>query len=190
MAFALSQSPVTVARTNTTVDSLLGSSTQRVAACQGGETLPRGASAVRLGIGTFVGPRVTVQLREGTRTITSGERAAGWTADVVTVPIRPLQAAHAGVELCYTAFLDGYETATLVGEPTSSQVAQASGLVPGRIDVEYLRSEGSWWSRIGAVARRMALGRAWPGLGSVVVVLALMLAVAALCSRAILRELR
>jgi hypothetical protein len=192
VALALSQSPATVARANTTAHRYLTSTRQPLTACQGGETLPRGTSAIRLRIESFVGPRVTVQVREGARTIASGERAPGWTAGV-TVPVKPLPATHAGVELCYTAYLDGYETATLSGEPTTGPLAArtSAGPLPGRIVVEYLRPGGSsWWSRIGAVARRMALGRAWPGLGNVIVVLALMLGVAALCSRAILRELR
>jgi hypothetical protein len=192
VAFALSQSPATVASANTTADTYLISTRQRLAACQSEETLPRGTSAVRLHIGTFLGPRVTVQVREGARTIVRGERAPGWTAGVVTVPVKPLSATHAVVELCYTAAVDGYETATLVGEPTVGPLAAqtSAGPLPGRIGVEYLRPGGSWWSQIDAVARRMALGRAWPGLGSVVVALALMLGVLALCSRAVLRELR
>ena len=52
------------------------------------------------------------------------------------------------------------------------------------------QSGSSWWSLIGDVARRMALGRAWPGEWSVVMVVLLMIGVAALCSRAILREMQ
>jgi hypothetical protein len=193
VAFALSQSPATVARTNTGTREFVTSTKHRLSACQSGETLPEGTSAIRLHTEAYVGPRVTVQVREGARTIASGERGSGWTAGVVTVPVKPLATTRATVELCYTTYLNGFETGIFVGEPTTgARAAQTSqGPLPGRIAVEYMRPSGSsWWSRIGTVARRMALGRAWPGEWSVVTVLLLMLGVAALCSRAILRELR
>lgn len=192
VAFALSQSPVTVAHANTTSRLFVASGKNELSACQAGETLPRATSAIRLHVEAFVGPRVTLQVREGAREIASGEHGTGWTAGVVTVPVRPLARTRANVELCYTVYLDGFESGIFVGEPTSgAAAAQVSrGSLPGRIAVEYLREGPSWWSRLGTVARHMALGRAWPGEWSVVAVLLLMLGVGALCSRAILRELR
>jgi hypothetical protein len=193
VAFALSQSPVTVAGENTSVRFFVATSKNALSACQSGETLPEGTSAIRLHVESFVGPRVTVQVREGARVIASGERPSGWTAGVVTVPVKPLASTRANVELCYTDHLNGYEMGVFVGEPTTgASAAQTSqGSLPGRIAVEYLRPSGSsWWSLIGTVARRMALGRAWPGEWSVVLVLLLMIGVGILCSRAILRELR
>jgi hypothetical protein len=193
VAFALSQSPATVAGTNTTSRLFVTSTKDELAACQPGETLPRGTSAIRLHAEAFLGPRVTVQVREGARVIASGERAPGWTSGVVTVPVRPLATARANVELCYAVYLNGSESGIFVGEPTTgARAARASdGSLPGRIAVEYLRpSRSSWWSLIGTVARHMAHGRAWPGEWSVVMVLLLMVGVGALCSRAILRELR
>lgn len=193
VAFALSQSPATVAGENTTARLFVATSKNALSACQSGETLPQGTSAVRLHTEAFVGPRVTVQVREGARVIASGERASGWTAGVVTVPVKPLPSTRANVELCYAVHLNGYEMGVFVGEPTTGELAARTreGVLPGRIAVEYLRPGGSsWWSLIGMVARRMALGRAWPGEWSVVLVLLLMIGVGILCSRVILRELR
>jgi hypothetical protein len=193
VVFALSQSPATVARTNTGTREFVASTKQRLSACQSGETLPRGTSAIRLHTEAYVGPRVAVQVREGARVIASGDHGSGWTAGVVTVPVKPLATTRANVELCYTVYLNGFETGIFVGEPTTgARAAQTrEGPLPGRIAIEYMRPSGSpWWSLIGTVARRMALGRAWPGEWSVVMVLLLMIGVGALCSRAILRELR
>ena len=193
MAFALAQSPVTVARTNTPVRSFVTATKNELSACQSGETLPSGTSAIRLSIETFVGPRVTVEVRERARLIASGERGSGWTAGVVTVPVKPLDTTRASVELCYAVHLNGFETGIFIGEPTTGALAArtSQGSLPGRIAVEYLRSNrSSWSSLIGTVARRMSLGRAWPGEWSVFMVLLLMIGVGALCSRAILRELR
>lgn len=191
--FALSQSPSTVAGTNTTTRQFLTATKNELSACQAGETLPRGTSAIRLHTEAFLGPRVTVQVREGARAIASGERASGWTAGVVTVPVKPLATTRVNVALCYAVHLNGHEMGVFVGEPTTGASAAQTykGSLPGRIQVEYLRPSGSsWWSLIGTVARHMALGRAWPGEWSVVMVLLLMIGVGVLCSRAILRELR
>src|SRR5450759_2226166 len=57
-------------------------------ACQTGERLPRGTLAIRLSLGGFTGPRVTVAALSGTRVVTSGERGSGWAGQTVTVPVR------------------------------------------------------------------------------------------------------
>ncbi len=192
LAFALSQSPVSVARTNTAASTFVAAGKARVSACQPDEALPSGTSAIRLGVETFIGPRVAVEAVAGGHVIAHGERGSGWTAGAVTVPVHPLPVAKSGVELCFTLFLNGHETAILVGEPTTgARAARAGGRpLPGRVRVEYLRPGGSsWWSLIPRVARRMGLGHAWPGTWSVLLVLALMGGVALLCSRLILREL-
>ena len=89
-------------------------------------------------------------------------------------------------------FGNGHESVELLGEPTSGAFAARGrrGPLPGRIRVEYLRPGGaSWWSVAPEVARRMGLGRAAPGTWIVLLVLALMGCLVALCSRLVLREL-
>jgi len=55
----------------------------------------------------------------------------------------------------------------------------------GRVRVEYMRpGSSSWWSLAGTVARRMSLGRGWPGGWSVPLALVLMASMAVmLCAR-------
>ena len=57
--------------------------------------------------------------------------------------------------------------------------------------IEYLRAgRSSWWSLASSVAHRMGLGRAASGTWIVFLVIALMILVATLASRLVLRELR
>ncbi len=189
----LSRSPIAIARVNTDAVEPAGTITQRTSACQPGEVLPRGTSAVRLRVFAFLGPRVTLEALQDGRVIARGERAAGWTGGAVTVPIEPLATARAGVELCFTIFLDGDESNFLTGElEAGALAAHGRGWPPSsRLRVEYLRSAASsWWSLVPQVARRMGLGRAWAGTWGAVLVLVLMGGVTALCSVLTLRELR
>jgi len=193
VALTLSQSPVTIAQTNTAAHSYVGVARDPISACQSNEVLPRATTAIRLRADSFTGPRVLIKVLAGGRVITQGERGSGWTANVVTVPVRPLPRTRSGVELCFTLFLNGHELSIFSGEPTNGPLAArgSGGLLDGRVRVEYLRpGRSSWWSLVLAVARRMGIGHAWPGTWSVLLVLTLMGLVALVCSRVILRELR
>jgi hypothetical protein len=60
-----------------------------------------------------------------------------------------------------------------------------------RLRVEYLRpGNSSWWSLASGVAHRIGLGHAPSGTWIVFLLLALTIAIAALASRLVLRELR
>jgi hypothetical protein len=190
--FALSQAPATVARSSTAAHESLGSIRRPIAACQADEVLPREVSAVRLGIGAFLGPRVTVEVLAQERAIARGERGSGWTGGTVTVPIGAEASARSGVEVCFAAALNGDESAALSGvrTPTALAASGPGGPLRGRVRIEYLRAgASSWWSLAPSVARRMGLGHAWSGTWSVALVLALMAGVAALCIRLTLRTL-
>jgi putative copper export protein len=107
--------------------------------------------------------------------------------------VNPVSTQRSGVDLCFKLFLSGDESAALEGERTSATLAAsgADGPLPGRVRVEYLRTSGSsWWSLVPTVARRMGLGHALGGIGNVLLALALMCGVAAVCARAILTGLR
>jgi hypothetical protein len=191
MGMTLSQSPITVARVNTDDQEYIATTRETVAACQMGETLPRETSAIRLRDFAFLGPRVTVEVFSHGRVITRGQRGSGWTGDAVTIPVTPLPTTRVNVRLCFTLFTDGGEDNSLAGEPaTGARAAHAVGAtLGGRVRVEYLRPDrSSWWSLARMVARRMGLGRGWPGAWNALLVLALMGGVALLCARAILQE--
>jgi len=189
-------SPLAVARITTSQQELLARTNHKLTACQAGETIARRTSAIRLRTYAFLGPRVTVAANAGGREIAHGERGPGWTGGVVTMPIGGLSGGAADVELCFTLFLNGEESELLFGEPTSAARAALvtqgpqRGLLPGRLRVEYLHpAASSWWSLASSVARRMGLGRAWPGAWVALLVVALMSGVAFVCARTILREL-
>jgi hypothetical protein len=191
IGLTLSQSPIAVARVNTTAQTYLATVTHTTSACQPNELLPRETTAIRLRTWAFFGPRVTVDVLAHGHVIARGERGSGWTGGVVTIPVSRLPTARSGVDLCFTLFLNGDESDELVGEPTTRALAARGpeGSLPGRVRVEYLRpSRSSWWSLAPEVARRMGLGHAGSGTWSVVLVVALMGSVAALSALAILRE--
>ena len=110
---------------------------------------------------------------------------------VVTVPVNRLSTARSGLDLCFTFFTNEDESIGFFGESTTAALAARgpNGSLPGRVRVEYLRpSHSSWWSLAPEVARRMGLGRAPSGTWSVLLAVALMVSVFALCARVILRE--
>lgn len=192
IVLTLSQSPVAVARLSTPEAEYLTTATERTSVCQSGEVIPAGISAIRLRTYAFLGPRVTLVARTHGRAIVHGERGSGWTSGVVTVPVNRLSTARSGVELCFTLFLNGNESSELTGEATTPARAarDRQGALPGRVRVEYLRpSLSSWWSLAPQVARRMGLGHAPSGTWGVLLVVALVGAMIAVCARVILREL-
>jgi hypothetical protein len=193
VALTLSLSPISVARVNNAEETLLGATRHSVNACQSGEVLPRGTSAVRLHMFTFMGPRVAVGLFANGRRVAHGERGSGWTGGSVTVPVSPLPVTRRGLTLCFALDANGNETVQLNGEPvTGAPAARGSGgVLPGRLGVEDLRpASASWWSLILPVARRMGLGHAGPGTWSVLLVACLMLGVILTSMLAGLRDLR
>jgi hypothetical protein len=192
IVLTLSQSPIAVARLSTPEATYLSTASERTSVCQAGEVIPADISAIRLRTYAFLGPRVTIVARTHGRVIVHGERGSGWTGGVVTVPVNRLSTARSGADLCFTLFLNGNESSELTGEPTASALAarDRQGPLPGRVRVEYLRrSRSSWWSLAPEVARRMGLGHAPSGTWGVLLVVALVGGMVAVCARVILREL-
>jgi hypothetical protein len=192
LGILLSHSPIAVARVNTVQHNLINSTYDKTSACQSNETLPQEASAIRLRVYDFTGPRVTVAVLAHGHVVAGGERESGWTGGVVTVPVNGLAKAMSGVQLCFTLFLNGDEITQFIGEPTrGARAARVSeGSLPGRVRVEYLRqSSSSWWSLVPEVARRMGLGHAGSGTWSVLVAAVLMGSVAVAGARLVFREL-
>lgn len=190
LGVTLTGSPVAVARVNTATLTAIGEVHQPMAACQSGEALPRGSTAIRLRVLSFAGPRVTAAVLEHGHLIARGERGSGWSGGAVTVPVEPLSTTTSGVELCYAIYGNDDESDGLVGELTAQGDAALtrSGPLPGRLRAEYLRpGKSSWWSLATAVAHRLGLGRAASGAWWAVLAIALMGCVVVLCSWQIVR---
>lgn len=194
LGVTLSGSPLVVARANSTSPAgPLAETYSAAGACQAGEVLPAGTSAIRLTLSSDAGPRVRVSVLSGSHVITSGTAASGWTSGAVTVPVRPVARAASNVRICF-GLGPTREQVAIVGSPTSRVVAAIASqgrALPGRIRIEYLRAgDSSWWSLASSVARRMGLGRAPAGAWIALLPLALMGIVVLTTSRLILRELR
>jgi hypothetical protein len=188
LAVVLSQSPLTVAGTNGVVANprtLTAEPGSTVCAPAG--TLPAGTSAIRLSLVGNAGPSVKLTARSGIETIASGERAAGWgIAESLTVPVNRVGAATPNTEICLT-FGRTVEAIAING----SLVRTAAGGEVPSFRVEYLQTgSNSWWSLLSSVADRMGRGHAPSGTWIVFLLIALMISVAVLVSRLILRELR
>lgn len=188
----LSRSPALVARTNFPAEHKIGATAGSASACQSGELLPAGTTALRLGLAAALGPSVRVAVVSGEQVVTSGERGEGWAGGAVTVHVRPLPRAVKDASVCF-AFRGEHERVTLLGERTPASDAATSGeqALPGRMRIEYLRpGRSSWWSLVAIVAKHMGFGRAWGGAWIALLVLALSTATATLALWTGVRELR
>lgn len=193
LVITLSGSPLVVTHTNTTpasepiLESGRGSN-----ACQAGEVLPAGISAIRLTLVAAVGPRVSLSVFSAGRVLTSGVTASGWTSGAVTVSIKALPRAVAPVRICFKLGPSA-ETVQLGGSRTSAATAARSlsgAPLPGRFTVEYMRrGDSSWWSLAKTVARHMGLGRAPSGTWVALLVLLLMVTAVATASWLVVKEL-
>jgi Predicted membrane protein (DUF2142) len=189
LGLVLSGSALVVAGTNSIpAAQTLGYSKGGNLGCAKSGTLPRGTSAIRLSLGSNLGPTVSLKVLSGSRVITDGSRGAGWgIAETVTVPVRPLPHPVPEVSICVTL--------GPVVEHLEVKGAVVRAILPGggqhlaeRFRVEYLRpGHASWFSRLSSVADRMGLGHAASGTWVVFVELALMIAVAILSIRLVLR---
>jgi hypothetical protein len=146
--------------------------------CQSHELLPRGTSAIRIWLEAAAGPRVSVAVYSGGRLVTAGRRGSDWIGGSVTVPVRQLAHAVSNATVC-VAFALHDETVVVQGSTS-----------PQRMWIEYMRpGTRSWASLAGEVVRHMGLGRSPGGDWIVFLALALLVAIAALVSRVLVREL-
>jgi hypothetical protein len=195
VAFTLSRSPLVVlATSSSSMGESLATGKSSARGCQGGERLPAHTTAIRLSIGAFTGPPMSVAaISPGNRVVSSGERGSGWAGQTVTIPVRPVSHPVAPVRICFAGRIVGGEQLTVFGSRGADKaVARTGGGEPleGRFRVEYLgKGRASWLSLLGYVAWNMGLGRAWSGTWVSILVLLLMLATAILASRLVIREL-
>jgi hypothetical protein len=193
LAVTLSRTPQVVARANSAfTHKTIATTTAPAGACQGRETLPRGGSAIRLGLTAVVGPEVKVRVLSGSRLLASGTRAAGWEGGSVTVALRPAASSAAEVTVCFRVDkLNGPVEMLGVRTHRDAALGQEGKRLPGRLHIEYVRpGQESWWSMAFATARRLGLGRAAAGTWNALLVLALTATLIALPSWLLTRELR
>jgi hypothetical protein len=191
-AASLAHAPLVVAHENAPLThATLVSTNTPTGACQAGEVLPRGTSAVRLGLTTVLGPRVAVQVLSHGRVIARGVHGPGWAGASVAVGLRPLARTFAPVTFCFRMdLLNGF--VSMLGWHTHRALAAtADGKpLPGRMHLEYLRrGSESWWSMVLPIARRLGLGRPASGTWNAVLAAALALGLIALSSWLVVREL-
>lgn len=194
LVVTLSGSPLVVAHANNTpADQPILRATSHTGACQDGEVLPAGISAIRLILVAVVGPSVSVTLTSGAHPLAAGVAGSGWTSGAVTVPVKALPRAASRARICFKLGQSA-EGVEVGGSHTGAALA-ARGLdgkaLPGRFTVEYMRSgKGSWWSSAQTVARRIGLGHAPEGTWLALLLIASMGAILATASWLLMRELR
>jgi hypothetical protein len=192
-AVTLTRSPSRVVRAGPQANSVLAAIATSGHVCQAGEVLPSGVSAIRVSLQAYYGTRVQLVVFSGSQVVAEGRRGPEWTGSTVTVPVRSLSHSVAPATVCVQIgpnsepiFFLGHETPAKVAAVTNDEAR-----LPGRLSLEYLASgEGSWWSRILAVARHMGLGHALTGTWVVLLIAALMAAVGGLAARLTWRELQ
>jgi hypothetical protein len=188
----LSRAPLSVAGTNSIpAHPPVGETRGNEQSCQQGGTVPQGTSVIRVSLSANVGPKVSLRVLSGSRVLTQGERGAGWGEDeTVSVPVRRVSHTVHNTLICTTVG-PSIEYFQIRGTPRRAASPRALGLRGVMLRMEYLRpGRKSWWSLASSVAHHMGLGHAASGSWIVFLVLVLMLAVAALASRLVWRELR
>jgi 4-amino-4-deoxy-L-arabinose transferase-like glycosyltransferase len=191
LVLTLSGSPATVAPTHPiAINAQLADTEHSTSVCQSGETVPQDTSALRFSLKALIGPRVKVKVYAARHLATSGERAPGWSAGDVTVPVARVARTILHATVCL-AFALTNESVEMAGGRTPRNRAAVTGdgrALPGRIKVEYMQpGHRSWWSLARSVARHLGLGRAWAGTWVALLALALMVTVLTLTAWSLLR---
>ena len=193
----LAHSPRSLAGTNSVANETSWPITgANAGACQEGEVLPRGTSAIRLLLGSWVGPKVTVRATAGNQLVTQGTLAPGWTGNA-TVPVSTVAQRTSNTKLCFTLgprnqSVDMFGV-DMFGKSTTTEMATTSEgqPLPGKMKIEYLRAgQQSWLSLASSVAQHMGFGHAAGGTWIVFFLMALMATAATITSWLLIRELR
>jgi hypothetical protein len=194
LTIILSGSPLVLARANPVpADEPVYRATGGSGACQDGETVPAGVSAVRLILVAVVGPRVSVTIASAAGPVAAGSVDSGWTAGAVTVPVKALAHPVASARICFQLgrSAEGVEVGGSPARPALAARTLSGKALPGRFTIEYMhRAHGSWWSSAETVARRLGLGHAPSGTWLAVLLLLTMGSVVATASWLALKELR
>lgn len=132
-------------------------------ACQRGELLPAGTSAVRLFATSeqTPGPRLAIELRRHGRLLQRTVGATGARDLAVIAPIRSLGRDLANVTLCFTVGAQGGRIAAVGGyvPPGTGKAAIDGTPIEQAMAVDYLSGVESGWSFRSTIARRIGMGR-------------------------------
>jgi hypothetical protein len=159
--------------------------------CQEAGTVPAGTSAIRISASANTGPEVTLKVLSGSQVVTQGKRPAGWGInETVTVPVTRVPRTIPNAEVCL-AFGQSLEPIEINGSTVRTTTPSGTSKTGVRLRIEYMRpAHQSWWSLVSDLARRMGFGHAPSGTWIVFLLLALSVAIVALASRLLVRELR
>jgi hypothetical protein len=186
LGVVLSGRPLTLAGSNSVPANLAVSFiTHAESSCEEGGTVPQGTRAIRVSLSANTGPEVTLKVFSGSTLVTEGEHDAGWGIDeTVTVPVKRVAHTVHEAHVCTSV--------TNVVEPlqvNGSRARASGGAIAVLLRMEYLRpGRRSWLSLAPSAARAMGLDHAPRGAWGAYLVIALMLTVAVLASRLIVRE--
>jgi hypothetical protein len=187
----MSHSPPSLAGTNSVpAREPVASTNGRTSSCQRA-SLPRETTGIRISLASVAGPRLSVGVYSQSRSVTHGERSAGWGvwANVV-VPVKPLAHTLPHALIC-VAVAQAPAPVKVLGEVIRPAPHGKLGLQDVRLRFEYLRAgPKSWWSLAYSVARRMGFGRAPSGLWAAFLALVSIVAVIVLAARLVAEELR
>ena len=193
LVVVLSGSPLVLARANPVpADEPVYKAAGGSGACQSGETVPAGVSAIRLIFVAVVGPRLSLTVSSPAGAVTAGSVGSGWTAGAVTVPVKPMSHPVASARICFRlgSSAEGVEVGGSAAGPAVAARTLSGKVLPGRFTVEYMhRARDSWWSSGETVARRLGLGHAPSGTWLAVLLLVAMGSVVTGASWLVLREL-
>lgn len=193
LVVVLSGSPVAVIASNGIATPVAAYIHGNHTVCQHVSTLPAGTSAIRESFSANVGPKVTLRILSGGRTIAQGSVPAGWgISESVTVPIHSLSHSIENVRICAKLGASG-ELIEVKGTGSTRRRAGGGPREPSslRLRIEYLKSGSkSWWSLASSVVRHMGFGRAPTGTVVAILALVLLLAVVGWTSGLILWDLR
>jgi hypothetical protein len=194
VAVILAHAPLTLAGTNGIGygNEIAGTSAD-TSACQTGEKIPKGTSAVRLSLGALLGPTVSVKISSGGRVVATGSHHAGWVGINVAVPITRVARTVTNATICIR-FTNASGLTVLNGEPTERDRAMTGGggePLSGRMSVEYLRrGDHSWWSMLDTVTTHMGFGHAPAGAWGPALLAVLLAMTVGIASWSGLRSLR
>lgn len=195
VVLVLAHSPMTVARRNGAFvgEDILAKTDKPATFCQREEFIPRGTDAIRVWLGAYTGPAIALNvLSADGKILSTGHVGPGWTGRGIAVPVTPVRQAIPDAIVCLY-FQRQYEAVDAYGSPSrAAQGMVADGdRIAARMWIEYLTpGSRSWASQLLEVARRMELGRSLTGSWIVLVTLAMAMAIVALTSLLILREVR
>jgi hypothetical protein len=131
--------------------------------CQSGELIPRGASAIRMTIGTYgaIGPRTVVLIRSSGRVIARGGLARGWRQGIVELPISLVRRSARGTVCIGNRGHATLALAGLEGFGIYGFVERINGVEQAaEIRLDYmLAGSRSWYSMIGTLVHRMTLAK-------------------------------